>query len=307
MVRLRNERRGFALVAALWLLVLIAGVAAALQGVAVSERRAAANVQETIQARWAARGAIAYALQRLDGELQRSAVTGLSGAGRAIDSLLRPAQYIVDGSVARVVIDDPRGRVNVNRADLQQLIALFRAAGLDAASASNVAAEIGRGRHERAGSSLRLSAEDDANGPFPPLGRAFAELDELATLPSVDASTYARIAPYLTVAGDGRVNVNLAPAAVLYSLPGLDSAAIATIIARRAAAPFHNPFEVSAALASASRMRLQARFAAFVDAVAFAPRDVVVEATVRGRSTRVTALVRLHGGAAWSVVGSSMR
>lgn len=298
MVSGTRRRRGFALVAALWLLVAAAGVAAALEAVSVAERRAAANVQAMAQAHWAARGAIAHALARMDRVL---AHTGR--AGGVASTLLGETRYIIAGRTVRVRTDDARARLNVNRAQASRLATLFGAIGLRPDAAARLANEIIAWRTTRAA----RPAAGPGGSPFAPPGRPLGELDELAMLPAAPPRVYRLVAPYLTVHGDGRVNVNLAPREVLRSLPGVDSAAAAAIVARRTTAPFHNAFEVAAALGSESRARLQRQFGAFVDMAAFAPRELVLTATVDGLQGSVTAIVRLEGGAAWSVVGVAVR
>lgn len=286
-------RGGFALVAALWLLVAIAGVAAALQAVAVAARRSAINSQQAAELHWAGRGAIAHTLARLDRELAQAGRG--DGAGRALPA---PARYVIGGREARVQVADPRARVNVNRAPPSQLARLLTALGVEAGAAARLAAAIVAWRDTAA-----VAPPPFGDAPFAPLGRAFGEVDEVAMVPGMTPSVYRLAAPYLTVYGDGRVNVNLAPAAVLRSLPGVDAATAARIVTHRAGASFHNAFELVAALGTGARDRIQRQFGTFVDMTAYVPRDLLVTATVDGLPGSITALVRLEGGAAWSVVG----
>lgn len=298
MVTSRGERGGFALVAALWLLVATAAVAATLEAVAVAERRAAVNNQEAAEARWAARGAIARALAHMDQVLARR-----GRVGRVADSLLGTTRYTVGGRTVQVRVDDPRARVNVNRASASQLIGLFSAIGM----APGPAAQLVEGVIASRTPGTAAIAPTGGGSPFPPLGRPFGEVEEAVTAPAMTPQRFRLVAPGLTVVGDGRVNVNLAPLVVLRALPGVDSAAAIAIAAHRAARPFHNAFEVAGVLGPDSRARLQRRFAAFVDETAFTPRDLVLTATTNGLRGKVSAIVRLEGGAAWSVVGVVVR
>ncbi len=58
-------------------------------------------------------------------------------------------------------------------------------------------------------------------------------LGELTVLPGVDAALADAVAPYVTVHGDGAVNVNSAPEPVLASIPALGEAGARTLIQRR--------------------------------------------------------------------------
>ena len=116
---------------------------------------------------------------------------------------------------------------------------------------------------------------------------------------------YRRVAPYLSVVGDDRVNVNVAPLPVLMTLPGINPAAAAAMVRRRQTRPYRNAFEVSASLPRDAREMIQAEMDQFLDRVAFGPRDleIVATAVVEGSpvGAQLWALVHLSGGAAWSV------
>ncbi|MBA3317143.1 MAG: general secretion pathway protein GspK [Gemmatimonadales bacterium] len=60
-----------------------------------------------------------------------------------------------------------------------------------------------------------------------------ARLSELEAIPGVDAPLALAVAPYVTVSGDGAVNLNSAPEPVLASLPALGEAGARNLIQRR--------------------------------------------------------------------------
>jgi hypothetical protein len=60
-----------------------------------------------------------------------------------------------------------------------------------------------------------------------------ARLGELSAIPGMDARLALAVAPYVTVLGDGSVNVNSAPEPVLASLPALGEAGARDLIRRR--------------------------------------------------------------------------
>jgi type II secretory pathway component PulK len=243
---------------------------------------------------------MSHELERLDRVLSRNRAARMSGTASVTDKLLASASYSIDGRVAQVTVSDPAARVNLNLATERQLLALFASTGIDELRAGQIANDI-LSRRDTSGTYL----SPDANQADPiatfPKARPFAEVSELSLLSSIDAATFDRLAPFLTVYGDGRVNINLAPAVVLLTLPGLDRESVAMILARRKQTQFRNAFEIAAILSTDSRARLQAQFAGFVDAICFTPRDLLLEASTEGLPGRLVVVVRLEGGAAWTV------
>jgi type II secretory pathway component PulK len=96
------------------------------------------------------------------------------------------------------------------------------------------------------------------------------------------------VAPYLTVASDGRINLNSAPVPVLRTLPGIGPDAAEAIVRRRAKAPFLSPYEVSDAVPRHERAPLAEQMAGFLAAVAFTPAqaELVAEAEPEGSPVR---------------------
>jgi hypothetical protein len=111
---------------------------------------------------------------------------------------------------------------------------------------------------------------------------------------------YARVSPYLSVSGDGRVSVNSATVVVLQTLPGMDEAGAQAIVTRRARAPFRGVFDLLPALPQPARSRVQANLGLAVDRMAFAPRELElrVEAVIPGAESRaeIRADAMLAGG-----------
>ena len=61
-----------------------------------------------------------------------------------------------------------------------------------------------------------------------------SSIDEVAQIPGIDNDTYAKLKPYITVHGNGEINVNLAPTAVLITIAsGLDEDMAELIIESR--------------------------------------------------------------------------
>ncbi|MEN8376794.1 MAG: helix-hairpin-helix domain-containing protein, partial [Gemmatimonadota bacterium] len=136
-----------------------------------------------------------------------------------------------------------------------------------------------------------------ANGPF-------GDVTELRHVRGVSAETYAVIAPMIAVTGDGRVNLNTAPAPVMAALPGLSPSAATRIETLRASGrQFSSVYDVALRLPQAERESIEARLPALVARTTFETERVLVES--RGRTTggRIThtafALFERQGGTAY--------
>lgn len=303
----RRAQQGFALVTVLWILVVVGGLGAAFHTAARASRRAVANTHAAARARWAARAGLVRALQALDHALLEGA-GGLvaPGAGRDV---LPPLAFAVDDVPVTVTVQDARAQVQLNLADAAQLTRLFHTLGVPPEQAARHAAALLDWRdpdHQARPLGAERPHYAHTRPPTSPKNGAFDRVAELSTVLGVSPAEYERISPYVTVVGDGRVNVNAAPLPVLTSLPGIDAAAAAVIVSRRRTRPFRNVFELAAALPRGARDAIQADMGAFTDRVAFGPRvvEIVVTASVDGSpvGSRLWAEVELTGGAVWNLV-----
>ena len=131
---------GFALVAVLWILVVMGVVGVAFQVGARAERRAVANARADSRNRWAGRAGLALALRQIDNMLHQSgAAFGLQASG---DTVFPPIEFSLDGLTVSAVVLDARARVNLNLADGRQLAALAESVGLSSATAAVLAASV---------------------------------------------------------------------------------------------------------------------------------------------------------------------
>jgi general secretion pathway protein K len=297
---------GFALVAVLWILVVVGVVGVTFQVGARAERRAAANMRAESRGRWAGRAGLALVLSQIDNTVHQSGLAfGLRAAG---DTVLSPIEFVSGDVLVSAVALDARARLNLNVASHRQLTALAGAVGLSAEEAVVLAASI---LDWRDADDLRRARGAEARDyaamqpPARPKNALFQTVDELLTVRGVTPAVYARIAPYVTTAGDGRVNLNAAPLPVLLTVSGIDRAATAAILARRRAGPFRNQFEVLESLPRRARDRIRENLGAFADAIAFSPRDLEIRVRAAGPGsplvTETRALVRLEGGSAWTL------
>lgn len=294
---------GFALMAVLWILVIVGAVGIAFQADAGAERRVVANARTGVRVRWGARAGLHRTLAALDS----SVVRGLADpAGNA--ALLRPIGFELDGVAIQAQAIDARARVNLNLADQDRLRDLFAASGFDAAGAHRVAAAV---MDWRDADGLRRpegaeAADYAARGMPLPRNAPFEAVDDLRHVLGMSPERFRRVAPHLTVVGDGRINVNSASMPALATLPGLDLASARVIASRRDSWRLRNVFELTTALPRETQNAIQADMARFTDMVAFGPRalEITVDATTAGSpvATHLWAHVELTGGTGWRVV-----
>lgn len=306
MVTVRG-RPGFALPAVLWILVLVGAISAGFLAAAQAERRAVANEVERTRSTWAARGGLSRTLAGLDATLAGpAAVRRLRSAG---DTLHDSGVEEIGGVQVRSVLIDARARLRLDSASAGELVALQLALGVPRRHAGRVAAAI-----------LDWSDADDRPRPggaeafayrarglsSRPANRPFRRVDELRGVLGVTRGLYRRLAPYLTVSGDGRINVNAAPAEVLSTLPGLDLASARLVARAREEGPFTGPHQVARALPVEDARGLRRRMDAFSRRAAFAPRQVDLVARAEVGSSLPPAVLRgvleLEGGRSWRLL-----
>ncbi len=203
-----DRRRGAALIFVLGLLVVLGLLATEVGRAARLEAAIVTGLRSRTVARYAAESGVAAAATRIERLLdsarspaERAAVFGNS------EAWLRPLHDVgIGGARFGVAVVDLNGRIDLNRGDEATLRGLFEQF-------------TSAGRADVIVSALRAE----------PLRR----LGELVTLPGVDDSLALRVAPYVTLWGDGVVNVNSAPEPVLAALPGLGPSAARSIVRRR--------------------------------------------------------------------------
>ncbi len=284
-----SERRGFALLAVLWALVITASLAAELHVGVRGDQRIAANARAEARLRWAARGGLAVALESLRARLAAASATG---ALVTTDTLIVPPQETeLDAVRVRATVVDARAKLQLNLADFDELAALFAALGYGDGDARTLAAAVARWRAEHLPPYEALPPDSSGTRLRPPRG-AFAAVEELRTVPGVSAAAYASAAPYLTVDSDGRINLNTAPAPVLRTLPGIGAAGAERVVERRKRSPFLSPYEVVDALPRDERKRAQAGLAELIARTAFVPREAEVRVVARTAGSPLAARAR---------------
>ena len=137
----RADRRGFALVAVLWILVLGSALALEVHAGVRADQRAAANARAEARARWAARGALARAEDALR---HRLASQSAAGAPPGTEALLVPAlRYRLEEVEIQARVIDARSRVQLNLAGVDALREVFAAAGIPPGRAREMGLQVG--------------------------------------------------------------------------------------------------------------------------------------------------------------------
>ncbi|MDP1858411.1 MAG: type II secretion system protein GspK [Gemmatimonadaceae bacterium] len=243
---MRRERRGFALIAALWLLVALSAIGLDFSLRARETRRAAANAVEATRARGAANAGVAHARSMLDALLRRAALLRVESKGtsallaamdpwRGIGQLL-PDSVRLDEARYRVRLSDTGARLNVNLAGETALNRLFVALRIDAGLADRLAQCIIDWRDADDLHHLRGAERDwylETGARELPSNRSFRDLNELRDVRAVDERVLKVIVPHLTILGSGQINLNAADRPVLLSLPGMTEEAVAVILRLR--------------------------------------------------------------------------
>lgn len=286
-----SGRRGFALLATMWLVVAIGVVGLAL-GIAAKERRlSVANGIEQAEAGAAARGALAIAQSRLEWALTSDSL----GAER--DPWAEPQLWLADSAVIGRTTVTFTARALGTLASLPALDeegvrGLLLAAQIDGDRADRVAQEAADWQdaddHPRGRGGERSRYEREGAWVFP-RNAPFVTTREFCELRSVTPRDCTRLLPFLTTLGQGGVDLNSAPPEVLGSLPGV-SAPVRDIILRRRARGlrWHSLDELTRALPPTLQGELTRWIPDLTRRARFAADEVVVTATGQVAGSPVT-------------------
>jgi general secretion pathway protein K len=236
-----RSRRGFALLAALWLVVAIATVALQFSIEAHERRTIGLLASERGIQRAAAMGALALTQARLEQAL-RVAPSGTNVQRlRASDPWLdADSNYsgpvLIDSMVVDVQARDLGEKLNINLVNETELQTFFSFLLGDYSKSTQLAQSImdwrdvdSMPRPSGAERDAYIKAEMLAlptNGPF-------REIEELQNVMGMTPEIYAVASPFLTTHGSAQVNLNTAPVPVLRSLPGMTDATLNRILQMR--------------------------------------------------------------------------
>jgi hypothetical protein len=145
-----------------------------------------------------------------------------------------PVVVEVSGAAFEVRLLDAASRINLNRATLEELEALARAAGAEPLTAASVAAEIIDYRDEDDFVTPRgAEREDYSRRNLQIRNAALLSVDELGYLPSMTPTLLRNLRPLVTVLGDGKLHAPSVPETILRALPGMTSDSASRIISLR--------------------------------------------------------------------------
>lgn len=269
------NRRGFVLITVLWAMVLLAVVAGLALSVARQGFLASRNRIVLARAEWAAAGCLELLRQRLpDAPTLRLLDTTRLGSA----------------AWCRAEITDPASAIHLGLLDSASLVALLgdtllAASFLDWTDSDTVARAAGA---ERAWY-VERQRTPPRNGPI-------ASVQELAMLRGFDGAPMESLERRFTVYGSGRLNPNLADAAVLAAIPGLGPDVARAIRARRQFGQEARSLDQLAMMvAPAERTEMEAHWGALTQRLEFSPSHLVVrlEGGVDGYALRARETVLL--------------
>ncbi len=237
-----KNRKGFALLAAIWLCVAIAAVALQFSLEARQRRLLGINTSERGRGRAAAMGALNATQASLDASLRQGPGTAGAAAGLRgsdpwldVDSLYRGTMYI-DSIPVDIEARDLGSQLNINNMNEAQLRTFFGLALKDFSTAEHLTQAI---LDWRDADSLPRSNGIERDGYIKneklvlPSNQPFRELVELESVDGMTPEIYEKVARYLTTRGSGRINVNSADTIVLRSVPGMTDQVLTQILAQR--------------------------------------------------------------------------
>lgn len=223
----------------LWVIVLLGAVGLGIVAAARSQSDLARTLRAGAVARYAAESGIELARARLEEQLFASAADPSAG-----DPYRQLAAELADiGTQAigdarfQVAAVDPGSRVDLNRSSDPLLLGLFEP--LFGEHRADSLLDALRDWTDPDDEPRALGAEAAryaaAGSPFRPPNRPLRSLDDLPRIVGFTDSVSLILAPFVTLWGDGRINVNTAPRQVLAAVPTLGPDGADAVIAARGA------------------------------------------------------------------------
>ncbi|HEV8197335.1 MAG TPA: hypothetical protein VGP87_11880 [Gemmatimonadales bacterium] len=266
------NRRGFALIAVLWLLAALSILAGTSLAAARSGLTASRNRILLAREGWAREACVEillgrYAKAGADVPLSRK----LSDLAASLDSV-----DLGRDTWCSARLEDPSTRINLNLADPATLAALLRNDSLaDALLDWRDADEAPRRSGAEAAWYRSHHRIQPRNGPL-------ASLDELRLVRGFDSLTVSHLATLLTVRGSGVVNPNTASFPVLHATLDLSEGEVAALAQYRSRGrPIGSLDEFLGMLSAPTRQQLTSRYQELVQRLSFSP--VELTALVTGR------------------------
>jgi general secretion pathway protein K len=236
-----NARRGVAMITAIWLVVAIAIVALQFSVDARERRQLGLSASDRGMQRALAGGALKLLQAKLDYALRvvqqnrGNQVLRSSDPWLGIDSLYS-GTYQVDSQPVFVNAADIGAKLNINDLSEDELKTFLAFVLNDYVVADGLAQSIMDWTDVDDIARLHGAEKDDyiKNGLLAlPSNAPFRDVEDLRFVKGMTPEIFAAISPYLTTLGNGLVNLNSAPAAVMKVLPGMTDQILTTILGLR--------------------------------------------------------------------------
>jgi general secretion pathway protein K len=224
-----GDQRGIALLAVLWVVAILALVAAVFMRETRTEIALTRNLAAEAKAEALAEAGVNRAILILLG-LDDTIPWRVDGTAIA---------FGYGGGTVQLSLQDEGGKIDLNRAGDTVLQGLFTSVGVGQDAAQHLVDAVADFRD--ADGLRHLNGAEDAEYaraglPYDAKDAPFAATDELLQVFGMTPEIYARVAPYVTVYSPRRdVNLATAPAAVLNALPYLSPDRVRSILEQRAA------------------------------------------------------------------------
>ncbi len=237
----RMGQRGVAMLAAIWLVLVLSAAAMDFAVVAADRRALGEAASDRGRAFAAGLGAIQIMQSRLDQALIQTSINGSPAATRLADAWLDADSLyggwltMADGTEVEVWLEDVASRLNINTANDASLRS-FLGRFVDATVAGTLSAAIQDWRDIDVNTRVNGAEEGeylDAGMLALPTNAPFRDPGDLLQVYGMTQEMYDLIAPYVTTYGTGQINVNTAPEEVLWGLPNASEALIAMIVSAR--------------------------------------------------------------------------
>ena len=241
MRRPTGNRRGVALLAALWLVVAIATVSMQFALEARDRRSLGILAAERGIQRAAMSGELALMQAKLEYALKvgptdnNVATLAASDPWLTVDSTYSGTFY-VDSTPVEVHAIDLGEKLNVNQMTETDLRNFFSFLLGDYSKATQLSQTIMDWRDADSIPRPSGAEHDDyikAGMLALPTNSTFRDVADLQNVMGMTPDIYAQIEPYLTTHGGGQVNINTAPVPVLRALPGMTDALVNMILQQR--------------------------------------------------------------------------
>jgi general secretion pathway protein K len=293
-----TRRRGFALVAALWFVALLSGVALDVSLAGQELRVSTINAQDESLARASAEAGVEHARAVLHAAVSR-AITRSGSLTHNADPWRDLARFMadtidMDEQRYAVQLRDVGATLNVNTASEEELRRLFVALRIDAGQADRLAQAIADWRdvddlHRARGA--EVDAYLKASAPVLPANALFRDERELRWILGMSTEVYGRIVPVLTTVGSGRVNLRTAGRPVLLSLPGMTEEAVEVVVRLRRE-PWRplDPGSIHGLLSASGRAAMLSHLPALVARTVSTTMEVEVQSVGWAKHGRIRAL-----------------